>query len=607
MKYTKFTIKNFKGIKDLTLDLSLSPKLNIFTLVGLNESGKTTILEAIDFSQKGIETTKSHTLIPKSMKRNFNGKVSVQTTMVLTEEDEQKIKDFAKTIGVNLTENIKQISITKGYVFEFSKYKTTENTWAINLIGKKKKSKSIKKIIHPQEEWSKIVDFIKKDLLPKIIYYQNFLFDFPNRIFLEKTANETQEQEFYRQVLQDVLDSLNEELEIGTHILERMNSDDEEDREALASTLNKMSSIITHTVFSSWQTLFKTSGKKKEIILNQGIEAKVNPSGITENIHYLELKLKEGSEQYDISERSLGFRWFFVFLLFTEFRKNRADEKGEILFLLDEPASNLHSAAQTKLIEIFDGLVDKSKLIYTTHSHHLINPVWLEGAYIVQNKALDYEDELEYDSSKTDIVADLYRVFVAKSPNQQTYFQPILDRLEYKPSKLELVPEIIIVEGKNDFYTFKYINDVILKNQFSDLNFYPGSGAGKNQQVIRLYMSWGKKYAVLMDSDSAGEAAKVRYLEEIGKTVEDKIVTLKDISSAWVNISTEDLFTPTEQMRIIQAFDPAASVYTKTKFNNAIQNLLFFGTEVVINQGTKDKFIKIFKAFTEKFEFESVK
>lgn len=42
MKFIKFTISNFKGIRRLELDLEKHPQGKIFPLVGLNESGKTT-------------------------------------------------------------------------------------------------------------------------------------------------------------------------------------------------------------------------------------------------------------------------------------------------------------------------------------------------------------------------------------------------------------------------------------------------------------------------------------------------------------------------------------------------------------------------------------
>jgi len=57
------------------------------------------------------------------------------------------------------------------------------------------------------------------------------------------------------------------------------------------------------------------------------------------------------------------------------------------LFLLDEPASNLHSTAQAQLLKSFEKL---PSLIYTTHSHHMINPKWLEGTYVVKNEGLNY-------------------------------------------------------------------------------------------------------------------------------------------------------------------------------------------------------------------------
>ena len=44
MKYKSFTIENYKGIKDITLDLNRS---NLYCFIGINESGKTTLLDAI--------------------------------------------------------------------------------------------------------------------------------------------------------------------------------------------------------------------------------------------------------------------------------------------------------------------------------------------------------------------------------------------------------------------------------------------------------------------------------------------------------------------------------------------------------------------------------
>jgi predicted ATP-dependent endonuclease of OLD family len=45
MRFTRFEFKNFRGIPSGSFDLSKSAEKAVHVLVGLNESGKTTILE----------------------------------------------------------------------------------------------------------------------------------------------------------------------------------------------------------------------------------------------------------------------------------------------------------------------------------------------------------------------------------------------------------------------------------------------------------------------------------------------------------------------------------------------------------------------------------
>ena len=49
MQFTYFEFINFRGIGKVRLDLNFVPNSTIYTMVGLNESGKTTILEAINY------------------------------------------------------------------------------------------------------------------------------------------------------------------------------------------------------------------------------------------------------------------------------------------------------------------------------------------------------------------------------------------------------------------------------------------------------------------------------------------------------------------------------------------------------------------------------
>ena len=91
MDFLNFKIKNFKGIEDTTINLNSNS--NIYTLIGLNESGKTTVLEALNYwsySQESKETVEclgfqtiqdDYELIPIGETSNFSKQISVSATL----------------------------------------------------------------------------------------------------------------------------------------------------------------------------------------------------------------------------------------------------------------------------------------------------------------------------------------------------------------------------------------------------------------------------------------------------------------------------------------------------------------------------------------------
>lgn len=193
----------------------------------------------------------------------------------------------------------------------------------------------------------------------------------------------------------------------------------------------------------------------------------------------MSVKLKEGDDTYSIRERSLGFQWVFTFLLLTRFRVARIGGKTPV-FLFDEPASNVHQTAQQRLIAALRHLRDKgASVIYTTHSHHLIDSKRLETTFVVQNRSLDYEDDDAYSSRKTNITVERYHTFVGSYPNQPTYFLPILDVLEYRSSALENIPDVIMTEGKNDYYALSFAQSALGIPTPAQLHLLPGGPGGQ--------------------------------------------------------------------------------------------------------------------------------
>ncbi len=187
------------------------------------------------------------------------------------------------------------------------------------------------------------------------------------------------------------------------------------------------------------------------------------------------------------------------------------------MFLFDEPASNLHSKAQAQLLQSFSYISTGNNMImYSTHSPYMIEPRWLEGAFIVFNDAIDFDQDTGDEAvpnAQTNIHVKKYREFVGQNPSKITYFQPILDRLDYAPAKLELGAAAVFMEGKNDFYMMSYFNEVIFQNKFP-IRIMPSSGANDLGPLIALYLGWGKKFLVLLDDDKAGQLAKTRYIAD---------------------------------------------------------------------------------------------
>lgn len=562
MKYTNFHIQNYKGIKDLKIDLNVNPDFKIYSFIGLNESGKTTILEAINDCEKEVPSRRRHELIPKGEAGGFTGSVMIQATIELDKKDQERIVEFInqnikpRPFKIKIEDSFK---ITRKYGFINAESQPAE--YSYNIFVSFKKTKSSKDFTSMSTEHKKLVwEFVHGNLFPEIIFYRDFLSKFPEKVYLEPVPDNNKDEE-YLGIIEDVLTSINANYSVESSLLNRLKNISAANTQALEAVENQLGSKISLVVFDAWNKIQNV--RKKEIVAKTGIDE--------DGRYYIKFTVKDGGQSYSVSERSLGFRWFFTFLLYTEFRKERMKGTGEILFLLDEPASNLHQEAQKSLLNTFENIVTKSRLAYTTHSHHLINPKWLENAYVVKNNGLNYVGEDNFKIVDTEIEAKRYKVFASDHPDQTSYFQPILDVLDYQPGLLEKVPKIVIVEGKFDFSTFNYFLDVVLKRARHKFSFYPGQGATKLDLPISLYESWSREYIAILDSDKEGKGQKARYIKEISTS--EKIFTLEDIDSKFSNISTEDLFTENEKLQISKVFNSSLNTYNKSAFNTGIQML----------------------------------
>ncbi len=610
MHYTKFSLKNFKGIENLTIRLTG----DVTTLVGLNESGKTTILEAICCFSYGSEDLQvinpglkslrdPEQWIPISKRANFNDEIEISATVALEKTDKISLRShMLKEFGLRISAIPDEIEIREKYKFENSRSVGTSRTWGFVINGTKGQQRKMRRYGGRTPEWHGAVDYFRGEL-PRIWYFPNFLFELPERFLLsglEGLDDEDRDRNaFYRAIFEQVLTMQGNDANLSTHVVDRLDSDEKADKRSLDAVLLGMGRLITQTIFEGWNRIFGRDPAAQEVQINADSE-----SGTS----FLELQIKGPDGYYDLSERSLGFRWFFMFLLMTSFSGQSAGKIGQRpLFLLDEPASNLHSSAQAELLKSFGDLTERCYLVYTTHSHHLINLRWLDSAYVIKNEALGslgLDDILSAKvTANTSISATPYRKFVNDNPAQTSYFQPVLDLLDYRPSNLEPIPDAVLVEGKSDFYLLRYANEVLgIGGECPSM--IPGTGAGTLDTAIRLYLGWGKSFIVLLDGDKAGKAQLDRYKKLFEPALRGRCVLLPDACGDATAIEAELLLSAVDRETLIDAVypDEEGRPEAKKALSRAVIELYARKDKIELESATVDRLDKLMTYLTQRLK-----
>lgn len=548
MKLTGFDIRNFKGIKDAKIRFGHNDVARVHTLVGLNESGKTTLLEAMHSFSPDAETQlvvrnaktvqeQREQAVPRDKIANFSGEVGITAHIEASTDDWaiilDQLHDDAGLIldASNLPSNFtfRLVHLYKNGDFQ----RTCRNINIPNLMVKRNRQKKFRV---PKGDELIAVGKAIRNRLPTIAYYPTFVFEFPKKIYLTDCDNAPRNQ-FYRQLFQDILDYDGNGYTIEDSILARLHrienqgpwekwfagfvGTNEEDK--VKQVIARAERAVTKLVFSKWNEVFGENTGAKEISIDLQYERgkDIQKDDGTEeeaSLHdaYIRFRIKDGANVFSVDDRSLGFRWFFSFLLFTQFRIHRENQRPTI-FLFDEPASNLHAAAQKKLLESFPAIAKSPhRLFYSTHSHYMVEPKWLEQAYIVFDRLSSPGESIIDASTQSDSTVDVqvvpYRQFVQERPTQTSYFQPIIDTLEVKPSNFDYLTGGLIVEGKSDFY-FIRLASMVLGVELGPI--FPAYGSGTMGSLVALHRGWGLPVRILFDSDRGGKDGQKQLKREL--------------------------------------------------------------------------------------------
>ena len=301
--------------------------------------------------------------------------------------------------------------------------------------------------------------------------------------------------------------------------------------ESMNSRFEAASSRITREIFEYW-----SQNKHLKVLLRidagkAGDPAPFNTGNVVRTRIFNEHH--EGTVSFD--DRSTGFVWFFSFLvLFSQVKKTHS---SNLIILLDEPALSLHAKAQSDLLRyIEERLAPNHQVIYTTHSPFMVPANNLPSVRTVEDVIIEKTGgEIEVKGTK---VGDK-----VLSTDRDTLF-PLQSALGYEITQsLFLGKNTLLVEGPSDLLYLKAFSDELKKRGRTPLDprwvICPMGGAGKVSAFMSLFGANDLNVAVLLDF-AQGEKKQVENVRK-SKLLKEGHVFTADHYAGQAEADTEDL------------------------------------------------------------------
>lgn len=562
MKLVKVTVYKYKCIQEKQ-SVDIDPKIT--TVVGMNESGKTSFLsviaktnyfdetdsdfvfdeihdyprnELIDFQDD--EEDKGNIIsctyeIPESLIKIINDEIGVDVFSAREFTYNKNYRDPKviisgieaddKSLLAHLTQDRQLSDETRKAISEMKNI-----TQVSALKGNSEDSDldaikaAVAEYVISQNKWNDLSAYIYKKYiapaLPKFWYFDDY-YPLSGKININKMASEkggSEKDKTARALFElakidpkDILSAQDKEYERFVALLE--------------ASANK----ITKEVFKYWKS-------NENLDIEFKIQTIHNPQGQPEK--YLDIRVK--SQRHKITlpldRRSKGFNWFFSFIVW--FSRIQSDKKSDYILLLDEPGLNLHASAQADLIKFINDLSDKYQIIYTTHS-----PFMVESEHLERIRTC-----LETDSGS--VISDSIQ---EKDPN--TLF-PLQAALGYDIAQnLFISKKNLLVEGPADLIYLTFFSGILQAEKRSylreDITIVPVGGLDKVTTFISLLR--GSKLGVVCLLDTFTDQKGKQKVQDLiaQKIIKEKHIRFFDefIGGETNTADIEDLFEKEEYLK----------------------------------------------------------
>ncbi len=520
MKLVQAQVERFKNIIDSS-KVNIDP--NITCLVGKNESGKTSFLQAMHrlLPAKGKDRFSIPDHYPAWLEKlhrrqgedleNFRP-VSAKFEMSEEQFEELKTEFGAKSIQskfVQLRRNYKNtliysLDVDEAELLKFffkeaeGLFKTLESKFPKTFAEFNQMLTEIsKKTLEGEEQKSareKLISLKKEKIgdcksASELIY--NYIEDWIPKFFYFSDYSSLPGIIKIKEVLGVDKDNLNDRLQTARALLELGRTEDDyltnPDYERRKRELENVSNLLTQEILEYWST-----NKEIRVDIDVTQQTEQRPNGQAAVLNELRIRLYDMRHMLSLpfDERSSGFRWFFSFLAaFSEFE----NQEDPIIILLDEPGLNLHARAQKDFLRfINERLGAKCQVIYSTHSPFMIQPENLERVRLVE----------DYGRDRGSVVIEQ-----ALATDPDTLF-PLQGALGYDLAQhLFVAPHNLVVEGIADFIYLSTLSDHLrdMGKPFLDpkWSIVPVGGADLVPSFVAL-LGHHLDVTVLVDSQKAG-------------------------------------------------------------------------------------------------------
>lgn len=588
---TKIKIENFRSITKLEFNINEM----YYALAGQNESGKSSILEAIYLFEKR-----------KIIDDDFNFKIYgeanpyIEITIWFNREkifEKTRIQEIREKLGPEtelLVRILEQDSFDRGIKntkeFSIALRFTKEDNAKGKIYADKNMNNILKASLNSMfpeivtednakrtEKLDKQYDQLLEEIwaiTPKFILFNDFEDLLPDKIRL----SEIESKESTAQGVQAVL---NLEKILGKKFV-NMHKLAPGKR---AVEVGEANDNITVNFLADWQQTIDSNSRLRISFLFE-----TDQKGIT--YVYFFMDTKDG-EPLPLRQRSKGLIWFFSLWLRL---KVEAENKSKLL-LFDEPGTYLHVKAHKDLKLLFKNISALGhQIIYSTHNPSLIDTDTLSNIGLVFNDIVQGTLVENITSMKFN------------SPNKLDALQPVAFAMGYHPQTdfTVLSQKNVILEGLSDFYYFTAMAK-LLKIE-CPFRFIPALGI-KDEKVLPLIsfcIGYGLDWLLIMDSGNTPSNTKDLILKNIFANNTSEL--LKHVYQTSVT-EIEDLFAlddfkSFDSLTIDKTSKKPSEIIGKQKLVIAKQ-FMDLTNQQILNEGNvsayaKNNFSKIFKWITER-------